>query len=72
MGREEPSVKLHALDDVYSCLGLLAFFDGDHAILTNLEKRLGQHISDRGIVVASDRGNLHQFLLVFLVDWRGH
>ena len=72
VGREIATVELHALDHVHRGLGLLAFLDGDHAVLAHLEKRLGEHVADRGIVVAGDRGDLHQLLLVLLVDRRRH
>ena len=72
MGREEAAVKLHSLYHVDGRLRLLPFLDGDHTILANLEEGLGQHIADRGIVVAGDRGDLDQFLFVFLVNLGGH
>ena len=49
----------------------LAFFDRDHAVLADLQERVGQHVADRRIVVAGDRGDLHDLLLVLLVDRRG-
>ena len=49
----------------------LAFFDRDHAVLADLHEGVGQHLADRGIVVAGDRGDLRDFLLVLLVDRRG-
>ena len=45
--REEAAVELHALDHVDGRLGLLAFFDGDHAVLADLHEGVGQHGADR-------------------------
>ena len=72
MGREETAVELHSLYDIHRRLRLLPFLDGDHAVLAHLEEGVGEHIADRGVIVARDCGDLHQFLLVLLVDWRGH
>ena len=72
MRREEAAVELHALDHVDGRLGLLAFLDRDDAVLADLDKGVGQHVADRRIVVAGDGGDLGDFLLVLLVDRRGH
>ena len=70
--REEAAVELHALDHVDRRLRLLAFLDRDDAVLADLHEGVGQHGADRRIVVAGDRGDLGDFLLVLLVDRRGH
>ena len=72
VGGEIAAVELHPLDDVDGRLRLLPLLDGDHAVLANLQKRLGEDAADRRIVVASDRRDLHQLLLVLLVDRRRH
>ena len=69
---EIAAVELHPLDDVDGRLRLLPLLDGDHAVLANLQKRLGEDAADRRIVVASDRRDLHQLLLVLLIDRRRH
>ena len=72
VGRQIAAVELHAFDDVDGRLGLLALLDRDHAVFANFEKGLGEHVADRWVVVASNRGNLHQFFLVLFIDRRGH
>ena len=70
--REEAAIELHAFHHVDRGLGLLALFDGDHAVFSDLEDRLCKHVADRRIVVACDRGDLHQLFLVLFVDRGGH
>ena len=72
VGREKAAVELHALDDVDRRFGLLALLNRDHAILADLEEGLGEDVADRRVVVARDRGDLHQLFLVLLVDRGGH
>ena len=62
--REKAAVELHAFDDFDRRLVAAAFFDRDHAVLADLDEGIGQHVADRGIVVAGDRGDLLQLLLV--------
>ena len=69
--REEAAIELHALDDFDRRLAAAAFFDRDHAVLADLRERIGQHAADRRIVVAGDRGDLLQALLVLDVDRLG-
>ena len=69
---EIAAVELHSLDDVDGRLRLLPLLDRDHAVLANLQKSLGEDAADRRIVVASDRRDLHQLLLVLLIDRRRH
>ena len=64
VGRQVAAVELHPLDHLDGGLVAAAFFDGDHAVLADLAERVGQHVADRGIVVARDRGDLLQALLV--------
>ena len=72
MGREKTAIKLHSLDYIHGCFRLLAFFNGDDTILTNLQKSFGKHVADRWVVIASNRCNLHQFFFIFFIDWRSH
>src|SRR5580765_3662843 len=68
--REEAAVELHAFDHIDGRLGALALFERDHAVFADLEIGLGQDRANRRVVVASNRGDLLQFLLVFLADRR--
>ena len=43
----------------------------DHAVLADLQEGVGQHLADRRVVVAGDRGDLLQLVLVLLADRRG-
>ncbi len=72
MRRQETAIELHPLDHFDSRLGLFAFLDRDHAVLADLQKRLGQHAADRRIVVAGDRGDLLNLFLVLFVDRGSH
>ena len=71
-GERIAAIELHAFDDVDGRFRLLALLDGDHAVFADLHEGVGQHGADRRIVVAGDRGDLHDLLLVLLVDRRGH
>ena len=71
VGREEAAIELHAFDDFDRRLAAAAFVDGDDAVFADLGERVGQHVADRGVVVARDRGDLLQALLVFDVDRLG-
>ena len=51
---------------------LRAFFDGDHAVLADLHEGVGQHVADRRIVVAGDRGDLLNLFLFFSSIGVGH
>ena len=69
--REEAAIELHAFDDFDRRLAAAAFVDGDHAVFADLHEGVGQHVADRWIVVAGDRGDLLQALLVLDVDLLG-
>ena len=56
--REVTLVKLHTLDDIESRLKRLGLFDGDRAVLTDLIHRIGNHLTDFGIAVSGNRGDL--------------
>ena len=70
-GERIAAVELHAFDDFDGRLVAAAFFDRDHAVLADLRERVGQHAADRRVVVAGDRGDLLQALLVLDVDRLG-
>ena len=63
--REVAAIELHAFDDFDGRLAAAAFFDRDHAVLADLHERVGQHVADRRVVVAGDRGDLLQLFLSF-------
>ena len=58
IGREIASIELHPLDDLERRLERPGFLDGDHAVLADLVHRLGDNLSDGGIVVRRDRSDL--------------
>ena len=70
MGRKKTAIKLHTLHDLDRSFAAAALFHGDHAVLADLRKGVGQYVTDRRIVVAGDRGNLLDLLLVLFVDGR--
>ena len=71
VGREEAAIELHAFDDFDRRVAAAAFVDGDDAVFADLREGVGEHVADRGIVVARDRGDLLQALFVFDVDLFG-
>ena len=69
--REITSLELHAFDEVDLGINLAAFFDGDDAVLANLDERLGQLRSNVGVVVAGDGRNRFEFLTALRIDRLG-
>ena len=69
--RQESAIELHALDHINKCFCTTAFFNRDHTVLADFQEGVGQHVSDRRIVVASDRRDLLNLFFVLLVDRRG-
>ena len=70
MRREKTAIELHAFDDFDGRLAAATFFDRDHAVFANFQERVGEHATDRGIIVTGDRGNLLNFLLDSYRRWR--
>ena len=62
IGRDEPLVELHAVDEPHGRLGRLALFDRDHAVLAHPLQCLGQQVADRAIVVGADGPHLRDLL----------
>jgi len=55
-------VELHALDEMDFGVKALAFFDGDNAVLTDLVHRLGDDLTDGGVLVGGAGANLGDLL----------
>ena len=63
---------MHALDDDDFGLGRLALFNGDDAVGgTDQFHRLGQFLTDLGIIIGGDRRHLGDFLLILVVNLFG-
>ena len=60
--REITLVELHTLDDIESRLERLGLFDRDRAVLTDLIHRVGNHLTDFGIAVSGNRGDLSDLI----------
>ena len=65
---EVAAVELHPFDDVDVSLGLFPFFDGDNAVFTDFNERVGQDLTDRRIVVPGDRRDLRDFFAALVAD----
>ena len=59
---EVAAVELHAFDDVELGLEALAFFDRDHAFLSDLAHRFSEDLADRLVRVRGDRADLSNFV----------
>jgi len=64
VGGEVALVELHAFDDVEGGLDGLGLFDGDGAVLADLVHGFGDDITDRGVPVGGDGGDLLDLFLV--------
>ena len=68
MRREKAAIELHPFDDFNSRLSTTALFDRDHAVLADFDKGICENRTDRGVVVARDRGDLLDLFFAFAVD----
>ena len=66
--REKTTVKLHAFHDIDGRFVTTTFLNRDYSILSNLQKGIGKHLADRGIIIPSNRCHLLNFLAVFLIE----
>jgi len=65
IGREVPTVKLHAFDNGGFGLKTLVFFDGDHTLVADFLHRVRDLAADFGFAVGRDGANLSDFSRVF-------
>ena len=63
-------VELHTFDDVVGGFGGLAFFNRDNAVVANRFHRVGEELTDLGVVVSADRTDVGD--LFFGRDLLGH
>ena len=70
VGREVPSVELHALDELNFCCQAFAFVNGNDSVLADFIHRFCKQVTDLGIIVCCDGCNLGHLFLTLYRDCR--
>src|SRR6056297_167926 len=65
VGRQIPTVELHAFDNVSFCFGTFVFFDSDHAVVADFLHRVCDLTTDFSFTVGGNSANLRNFVRVF-------
>ena len=68
MGRQKTSVELHPFDNLNIGLAAATLFNRDHPVFTDFEKCFGEDLTDRGVVIARDCGDLLDLFSILVVD----
>ena len=61
IGRNVTAVELHTFYNINTCVGAFGFFNSDYALFFNLAHSLGNKLTDFGIIVGRDAGNILDF-----------